>query len=95
MKEQGAVAGLVAVVAAVDSVYVVEVPVGSAEMVVPAAIPGPLIGVPRVSAPHSILATVREVPETEALKVAQGGTALTETPLIVSAEAARPTAIPG
>ncbi len=83
------------VVAAVERVYTEELLVGRAEMVVPDAIPGPRIGVPTVRAPNSMLATVSDVPLTEPLKVAQGGTALTETPFVFMALAARPIAIPG
>ena len=86
---------VVFVVAALESVYTEEVAVGRAEIIVPDAIPGPRIGVPTVRAPISMLSTVSEVPVTEALKVAQGGAALTETPLAFIERAARPIAIPG
>ena len=64
-------------------------------IVVPAAIPGPLIGVPMVRDPHSIVETVRVLPTTVALNVAQGGAAFIVAPFNVIEEAARPIAIPG
>ena len=81
-------------IAPVD-VGIASVDVEIAVIFVPAGIPGPLIGVPIVREPHSILATVSVVPVTEALNVAQGGTAFTVAPLSVVELAARPIARPG
>ena len=81
------------VVAAADRVYVVGV--GACVILVPAGIPGPLMGVPMVRDPHSILVTVSVEPVTEPLNVAQGGTALIRTLFTVIGEGARPIASPG
>ena len=81
------------VVATAERVYVVGV--GACVILVPAGIPGPLMGVPMIRDPHSILVTVSVEPVTEPLNVAQGGTALTTVFSTLIAEEARPIASPG